>query len=122
MAVKITKKKVGEATTTVEHKDGKKSVAESTTSEQVPVKTTQEGHTVEAKDAASADNVPQHPCIVGVDLHYTHNLGNYQSARVGVMIQIPCGYTEIDQVYEFAETWADSKLKKQVAALTGEAE
>ena len=29
-------------------------------------------------------------CEVGVDASYTKNLGNYQSAKVGVTLKVPC--------------------------------
>lgn len=59
-------------------------------------------------------------CEVGVEMSYTHNLGNYQSARVGVSIRLPCKYHEINAVYDYAKEWADGKLQSLVEELQSE--
>lgn len=59
-------------------------------------------------------------CEVGVDMSYTHNLGNYTSARVAVSLKVPCLHAEVDEVFEFAKVWTDAKLNGLVAELTGE--
>ncbi|MEJ6846780.1 hypothetical protein [Sinorhizobium fredii] len=50
-------------------------------------------------------------CEVGVDASYTHNLGNYQSAKVGVTLKIPCLHGEINDVFDFAKSWVDEKMQ-----------
>jgi hypothetical protein len=59
-------------------------------------------------------------CEVGVDMSYTHNLGNYTSARVAVSLKVSCLHAEVDEVFEFAKAWTDTKLNGLVAELTGE--
>ena len=58
-------------------------------------------------------------CEVGVDASYTHNLGNYQSAKVGVSLKIPCTHKEIDGIYTYAETWVNAKMDKLRKELEG---
>lgn len=55
-------------------------------------------------------------CTVGYGTGYTHNLGNYQSARVDVWITIPCPHGEIDEVYKTAEEWVDERITKAIEA------
>jgi|GEM_PF-5410201 len=55
---------------------------------------------------------PSPLCEVGFETSFTKNLGNYQSLKVGVHIKIPCLHAEIDQVFDYATNWADSKMQK----------
>jgi len=49
-------------------------------------------------------------CNVGVSAKATYNLGNYESMQVSAMINIPAEYGEIDEVYDFARRWVDTKM------------
>ena len=49
-------------------------------------------------------------CEVAMEASYTHNLGDYKSARVGVYLMIPCRPSEIDQVYDYIESWVDKRM------------
>lgn len=60
-------------------------------------------------------------CRVGVALGYTHNAGNYTSARFDVSISIPCQHKEINAVYEFAKNWTDLRLQDLIAEMTKDA-
>lgn len=113
MGIKITKK-VGTATLT--KVDTNK--METTSAEQVPLTTDEEtGAVVKATSMDKADLMPVQPCVVGMEASYTHNLGNYQSARVAVTLQVPCPHDEIDQVFEFAKTWVNDRLEKMTDEL-----
>ncbi len=59
-------------------------------------------------------------CEIGFEASYTHNLGNYESARVNVSIKIPCLHGEIDEAFEYAKTWVDQKLNSVNAELKGD--
>ncbi|QXN72668.1 hypothetical protein RCZAHN_59 [Rhodobacter phage RcZahn] len=59
-------------------------------------------------------------CAVGFEASYTHNLGNYQSARVQVSLSIPCPHSEIDDVYDMAKSWVDARVQKLVEELNGD--
>lgn len=108
MGLKLTKKAAA-ATTTTEVKTKGEVVSED--SKELPV---------EAPPHLSAVIGSAEPmCEVGVDMSYTHNLGNYTSAKVGVSIKVPCTHAEVDEVYTFAKTWTDKKLNELVTELQG---
>ena len=48
----------------------------------------------------------------------TVNLGNYESARVDVMLSVPCYIEEIDEVYEQTKDWVDRMVKKEYDELS----
>ena len=50
------------------------------------------------------------PARVGVDLSQTVNLGNYESIRVGVNLQIPCYAEEAENAYEYASRFCKQRL------------
>lgn len=56
-------------------------------------------------------------CTVGFEAGYTHNLGNYQSARVAVMLSVPCPHSEIDEVYDMAQSWVNERMTKVIEEL-----
>lgn len=61
-------------------------------------------------------------CNVGFEASYTHNLGNFTSARVAVNISIPCPPGEINGVFDFAKEWVNEKLGVCVEELVSSAE
>jgi hypothetical protein len=107
MAIKLTKKPA-EATVSVEKKDGGKPMVESQHQEPVAVPT----KTNEKQDSA----VPM--AEVGLETSYTANLGNYQSAKVGVSLKVQCAVDEIDVVFDFTQNWVDTRMKKLIAEVT----
>lgn len=56
-------------------------------------------------------------CNVGVGAGYTHNLGNFQFVKIDVRLNVPCEHTEINEVYDFAKSWVDERLNKEVEEL-----
>lgn len=54
---------------------------------------------------------------VSVKAGATINLGNYESARVDVMLSIPCYIEEIDGVYEQAKDWVDTRVSREYEEL-----
>lgn len=102
MALKI-KSKPATATTTKTMTDKKTVVSEDTSQETV--------------DTPADPNPTEPQCEVGVEMSYTHNLGNYQSARVQVSLKVPCVHAEIDDVYDYAREWVDNKLNGLVEEL-----
>jgi len=97
MAVTI-KKTPAQATITQELKNKGETIMEDTKNEIV--------------EAPSTRQAPSPLCEVGFETSFTKNLGNYQSLKVGVHIKIPCLHAEIDQVFDYATNWADSKMQK----------
>jgi hypothetical protein len=59
-------------------------------------------------------------CEVGFEVSYTHNLGNYESAKIGVSLKLPCLVPEIDEAFEYAKTWVDEKMNQVNAELKAE--
>lgn len=104
MAIKVTSKK-GSATSSKVIKDKGKVLAEEATTETVDL----------PKEGSTSSTGPW--CEVGVEASYTHNLGNYQSARIGVTLKVPCNAPEIDEVFEYAQSWVDTKMQKLMADL-----
>lgn len=107
MALKMTKKKPAQVTETKEVKDKGTVLSEDT-------KTTD--HT----DPALMENVQNSPaplCEVGVDMSYTHNLGNYQSCRFGISLKVPCTADEINEVYDYGKSWCEERINALVEEL-----
>jgi hypothetical protein len=55
--------------------------------------------------------IPAHElATVSVNLGLTLSLGNYQSAKIGVILTMPTSVGDIDATYEFAKTWAEDRI------------
>ena len=50
---------------------------------------------------------------VSVDYALTMNLGNYESARISVSVELPCYREEIDDAYEYAQAWVEERIAKE---------
>lgn len=52
------------------------------------------------------------PVVVGVNVGITRNLGNYESIKVSVSLSVPCAPDgdEIEETYNQAKNWVDSKI------------
>lgn len=55
------------------------------------------------------------PAMVGMELGATVNMGNYESARVGVSISLPCYKEEVEPGYEYAKDFVEKRFKTEVA-------
>lgn len=42
------------------------------------------------------------------------NLGNYETARVGVTITVPCTKDSLEEAYDYATTWVSGKIDEAV--------
>lgn len=49
----------------------------------------------------------------------TINLGNYESARIGVTIQVPTTKEGLEEAYDWATTWISEKIEKTVKEAKG---
>jgi hypothetical protein len=45
----------------------------------------------------------------------TMNLGNYESARFDVVLEVPCYVEDIDAADEFAKKWVEKRCEAEVA-------
>jgi hypothetical protein len=50
----------------------------------------------------------------------TINLGNYESARIGVSVTVPCDKDTLNDAYEFATEWVSGKIVEAITAVKGE--
>ena len=51
----------------------------------------------------------------------TLNLGNYESARIGVTITIPCSHDSLGEAYEWGTSWVSDRIEEAVKQAKGEA-
>jgi hypothetical protein len=49
----------------------------------------------------------------------TLNLGNYESARIGVTITVPCDKGSIEESYQWATDWVSKKIEDAVKEAKG---
>lgn len=54
------------------------------------------------------------PCNVGMTAAMTINLGDYNSAKVQVSLHVPCKHEEIDETFDFAKEWVETKVNTLV--------
>lgn len=52
----------------------------------------------------------------------TLNMGNYESTRVDVSVEVPCHLEDVERADEWARAFAEKRLKNEVLALKGEGE
>lgn len=57
------------------------------------------------------------PANISVKAGATVNLGNYESARVDVMLSVPCYVEEIDEMFPKVKEWVDKKLADEYQEL-----
>ena len=93
------KKKVGKAEVTTQHSKAGKAGPEITTQEDVGNYTAEVG------------------AMVGVEMSLTHNLGDYNSVRFQVSLQMPAPIDAIDDAYEGSKIWVENRLNELVEGL-----
>lgn len=64
----------------------------------------------------------RHVGHVRVEGRYTKNLGNYESAQIGVAIEWPCrpNKKSLEKTYEFLVEHVEGKIQKEVEGLEAE--
>lgn len=50
-------------------------------------------------------------CNVGVQASHTINLGNYNNLKIGVTVNIPCEYKDLEATYQLAQEWVNGKME-----------
>lgn len=65
-----------------------------------------------AEDLIAVSTYVTEPARVRVAKHLTRNLGNYESAKVSVSVEVPCyaEESEIDRAFEFASCKVDERF------------
>lgn len=54
-------------------------------------------------------------CQVSVGGTQTINLGNFESAKVSVMLTMPCSKDDINETFEYASTWVSDKISQSIS-------
>ena len=54
------------------------------------------------------------PAHIELGYGLTLNIGNYESARVDVKLNVPCYREEVDEAYEWARKWAEDRVRREV--------
>lgn len=65
------------------------------------------------EDVIAVHKFETEPAEVGVDYALTMNLGNFNSAKISVSVRVPCYKEEIDEAYEFAQGWVETRVSKE---------
>ena len=55
------------------------------------------------------------PATVNAEIGLTINIGNYESVRVHVGVTVPCYKEEVEDCYQWAKDFAESKAKAEAA-------
>lgn len=59
------------------------------------------------------------PASISVKNGMTINLGNYESARIDVMVTLPCYREEIPQAIEVAKSIVENAIRPEIAEVKG---
>lgn len=51
------------------------------------------------------------PAKVGCGMGLTINMGNYESARIDVVVEVPCYKEEVEEAYAYARQFCESRIK-----------
>ena len=57
------------------------------------------------------------PCNVGVSMGFTYNLGDYNSSKMQVSLNVPCAHEEINDAYIFAKEWVEERVNYEYEEL-----
>jgi hypothetical protein len=71
----------------------------------------------EAENPAGA--FPTNGMKVTIEGSHTVNLGNYESARIGVSLTIPCSPENLEEAYAWGLDWCGKRIQKEVNSAKG---
>lgn len=54
------------------------------------------------------------PAKVHVGFGLTINLGNYESARLDVSVEVPCYKEQVDDAYQAAKGWVEQRIHQEI--------
>ncbi len=57
--------------------------------------------------------------IITVEGGKTVNLGNFNSAKIGVSISVPCNMASLEDAWDFGSNWVSKKIDEAVAEAQG---
>lgn len=73
----------------------------------------QEGKLEGTDEIIQVNKFVTEPAKVTVEYGLTINLGNFESAKVGVAVTVPCYFEELDDAYKWATRWAEERVGKE---------
>jgi len=85
--------------------------------------TTADGATVEKTIDVPVPHKEPQPvpaCSIGFQAGQTFNLGNYNSAKVSIILTMPCQAAEIEDTYSFIKAWVNDKMMELQKEVSGE--
>jgi hypothetical protein len=85
-----------------------KSKGEGTTTAQ------KKGESIETVKKSTTEAVDTDGTMVGFKVGHTMNLGNYESARFEVWLELPSKADNIDEDFKICQEWADKKLAEVI--------
>jgi hypothetical protein len=54
-------------------------------------------------------------CMVKFGASHTVNLGNYESAKITVSVEMPSTKEDLNDTYQFAESWVSEKIQTAIS-------
>ncbi len=73
------------------------------------------GESLETVKTSATEAVETDGTMIGFKVGHTMNLGNYESARFEVSLELPSKAGQIDADFKICQEWADKKLAEVVA-------
>jgi hypothetical protein len=80
----------------------------------------EEEHEETDEDIIEVHEFKTEPARVNLKYGLTMNMGNYESVRVDVGVDIPCYIEEIDEAYKKAQDFVIKKINQEKAEVKGE--
>ena len=72
------------------------------------------GQTAVEKEIPGCFATKQRFCSITVEGARTLNLGNYESAKIGVTLTVPCDSENIEAAYKWGTEWVSEKIEEAV--------
>jgi hypothetical protein len=57
------------------------------------------------------------PAKVSCGMGLTINMGNYESARIDVVVEVPCYREEVEEAYTYARKFCESRIKDEAGSI-----
>lgn len=111
MAITVKKKGEPPAETAQAQKAQSPAIVHDTAKAVITKKVESQGIDDLSEEAVKISPVQGEVCRVRIGIGFTKNLGNYQTARFDVSLEVPCLHAEINPVAEFAQDWCDKRLQ-----------
>lgn len=74
-------------------------------------KSYKDGSVVDEEIQMDPKMVPENPAVVSVNIGVTRNLGNYESVKFSVQLSLPCDPADVDDTFNEAKWWVDSRVE-----------